>query len=249
MGAAPTPPAIADGLDAFAAAPMYHSPLADDRGYDMAYLGLKARLPELIPGYDLYIWLDGDTWVQNRAGLADLARAAANADVAAAPESDPSYWRQRLPDPKTVRFYTAIYGAAEAEHWAGYPMINAGVFAARAGSPLWALWRSELDASRERQAGSAHPIYSDQIPLHRLIASGRVSFHPIRAINNWMVCFSRPMIDEAAGRLLSPSAPHEEINIIHLAGMSKDATYLTTDGRPVSFLYSKLLDFRPRDVR
>lgn len=243
MGDARTPPSIGDGLEAFAALPMERPPLTAAGGYDMAYLGLKPRLPELVPGYDLYIWMDGDTWLQNRAGLVELARAAERAHVAAAPESDPNYWSQRLPDPKTLRFYDAIYGEAEAERWSGYPMINAGVFAARADSPLWALWRSELDASRERQAGDAHPIYSDQIPLHRLIASRRISLNPMKAINNWMVCFSRPMIDEGTRRLLTPSAPHEEINILHLAGMSKDITYLTTDGRPVSFRYSEVRDF------
>ena len=249
MGADKPPPAITDGLDAYASLPMPGHPLVASRGYDMAYLGLKPQLPELIPGYDLYIWMDGDSWLQNRAGLVELAWAADRADISAVPESDPNYWRSRLPDPKTLRYYAAIYGVAEAENWSGYPMVNAGVFAARADSPLWGLWKAELDGARERQAGDANAIYSDQIPLHRLIASRQISLQPVRAANNWMLCFARPMVDEAAQRLRVPSAPFDEINILHLAGASKDLTYLTTDGRPVSFRYSAIAEFWRRGTK
>jgi hypothetical protein len=243
MGEIPVPDAIAAGADHVVTVSKSRDDVDAQNGFDAAYLGVKARLPELIPGYDRYMWMDGDCWLQNVEGVRQAFQAADHASFAAAPQLDANYWTIPIPGDHIVRTYTAIYGEAEMRRWAYYPSINAGVFAARAGSPLWKAWGEALIDARDRQAGSAEPFYSDQTPLHRLVMSEQLSFHPLRSLNNWLVYRSPPLIDEARKTLRAPSVPFEEINIIHLAGTAKDATFQTRDGRPVSFRYRSIRAF------
>jgi hypothetical protein len=54
---------------------------------------LTARpfLPEYFPGYDMYIWIDCDAWVQNRYALDWLSHAAKDGALAIVPEADRAY--------------------------------------------------------------------------------------------------------------------------------------------------------------
>ena len=53
---------------------------------DRRFLSRAARpfLPDLVPGYSTYIWLDADVWVQQSMGLRWLIEAASGTDIAAA---------------------------------------------------------------------------------------------------------------------------------------------------------------------
>lgn len=208
------------------------------RGFRIAYLAIKPRIPEFFPGYDVYIWLDGDTWVQNPVGLDQLVHCAGLADICMHPELDPNYYAQIYPRQYMYDVYASIYGPQEAARCAGRHMLNSGVFAARADSSVWALWRKALADVRDSLGERQDAYFSDQIPLHRLIVDGRVSVHPLRAINNWLLYLGAPMLNLERRRLLAPSFPHEEINIIHLVSISKDARYRVGDsGREITFRY------------
>jgi len=242
LGGDHAPAAIAARVDRLAMPPRDDGWIPGAKGFELAFRGLKARLPELFPGYDIYVWLDGDTWVQNAAGIPELAEASAHADIAIHPELDVHYLSQPVPNDYTLMVYDRIYGPEEARLYTRRPMVNSGVFAARAGSPLWARWREALMDSRERQTGRTETFYSDQIPLHRLIHSGALTVRPLRAVNNWMVLMAMPVLNFQRRRLLVPTPPHEEIHILHLVGAAKDSIYQVGDtGRTMSFRY--------RDVR
>jgi hypothetical protein len=243
MGDTQLPEEIAGAVDHLVDIPKDRDDLAIENGFDAAYLGVKGRLPELFPDFDTYVWMDGDTWLQNAQGIQQVVRAADSADLAAAPQLDANYWSIRLPDDHTTRAYMAIYGEAETRQWALFPMINAGIFSAKAASPLWRTWTEALRDARDRQADSPHPYYSDQIPLHRLVMTGRLTLHPLSAVNNWLVWFARPILDARLGKLRAANVPFEEINIVHLAGLAKDMRYGTSDNRTVSYRYSDIRAF------
>jgi len=240
MGRAPPPEAVAAACDHLVQLDRADPALTAEQGFQFALMGVKARLPDLFPGFDTYVWMDADTWVQNPAGVRQIVRAASMADVAAAPESDPNYYRVLSPNDYTRDVYATIYGEAEARRWERFPMVNGGVVAARAGSPLWAAWKGALEEARDLQAGRDRRFYSDQIPLHRLIASGAISLYPLRAVNNWIVLQAPPLIDFNSRRLRAPTLPWEEINILHLVGWSKTGEYPLPDGRAVSFRYRRI---------
>lgn len=205
-------------------------------GSRLAYLMIKARLPEFFPGYDIYVWLDGDTWVQNRIGLYQIIQCAHFADMCAHPELDPNYFRERIPSALLLRFYGALYGDEEAEKHVGMPMFNCGVLAARGSSPMWALWREALLSVRRTMAEPGMR-FSDQVPMHRLITTGQLSVHPLKGINNWLTHAALPSVNLEYKRLMTSFYPNEEINIIHLTWVSKETKYLLPDGRETTLRY------------
>ena len=242
MGSHELPTDISASVDHTAEVPKDRDRTAAVDGFDVAYLGVKARLPELMPGFDTYVWMDGDTWLQNVEGIHQAVAAAQHAAIAAACQADANYWACPTVTHHTIRAYRSIYGEEEIK-WAVFPMVNSGVFAARASSPLWKQWLDELSSSRRNQDGRDNQYYSDQIPLHRLICSGRISFHPMRAVNNWLVSKSQPIVDMKTRKLRAPSVPWEELNIVHLTHRAKEAEYSMANGSSISFRYSNIAKF------
>ena len=193
-------------------------------GFKLAHMQLKTRLPEIFPGFSVYVWLDGDTWVQNTRGIVNAARGAAKADIAIHPQLDPHYYRNKFHGDNTVARYRNIFPEAAADIWR-YPMINSGVFAARADSKLWSEWKAILEETCERRAGGADIYFSDQVPLHYLMVMGKIAIHPLRAVDNWLVFEAVPSLNPRTRKLVVPTEPHEEINTVHLAAWGKKRSY------------------------
>ena len=59
-------------------------------------------------------------------------------------------------------------------------------------------------------------------------------------MNNWLALFATPAINLQRRRLLAPSYPFEEINIIHLAGESKNMQFTMPDGSAISLRYREI---------
>jgi hypothetical protein len=236
VGEAPAPESLTSLADIVVHVPVGDLAIKPDEGFQVACSAIKPRLPEIFPGYDIYIWLDGDTWVQNSAGLAQIAMCAPKADVCIHPQLDPNYFLCQYPDNYTLIVYEKLFGPQEKEKLARFPMINGGVFGATAASPLWKTWKAALDEMRARLMPQKSRFFSDQIPLHRLIYSGHLTIYPLRAVNNWLVLHGLPRLDKSTGRLTAPSFPYEEINIIHLVGNSKWLKY-DLDGTVTSLRY------------
>lgn len=207
-------------------------------GYAVSRLAIKARLPDLFPGHDAYVWMDGDTWLQNPAAIRRIAGHAHVADLCIHPELDANYCAQPFPGDYAIEVYGRLFGQDVRDRYVRYPMVNCGVFGATARSPLWARWADILGQVRRRQEGSPAPFFSDQIPLHYLIYSGALSFYPLRAADNWLVVFSAPRISPE-GRLTAPTFPHEEINVVHLAGTAKSQMY-SLHGRSFRLRYREV---------
>ena len=185
------------------------------RGYALARLVVKPKIPEFFPGFDTYVWLDGDTWLQNAVGIDHLLHCAQLADICMAPEADPDYFRRQVPDPHTINVYLSLFGREEMERHVHFTMLNAGVFSARADSRMWAKWKQALSELREH-ANEQNPYFSDQIPLHRLVSLGELTVHPLKAVNNWLAYHAYPAFNFERRRLLTPTFPHQEINILYL---------------------------------
>ena len=72
------------------------------KGYKTAFLAIKPRLPTIFPGFDTYIWIDADCWVQSASVVGKLVDAAQRADIAAHPELDIHYFRYKMPADRMV---------------------------------------------------------------------------------------------------------------------------------------------------
>ncbi len=200
---------------------VFDNPKPHQHGNVISANGLKPLLPQIFPGYDDYMWIDADVWVQNPIGFKQVFAAAQRADLAIHPELDPHYYMQTSPSDRTRTVYKRLFSDDLAQKTIRYPMINTGVIAARASSPLWGKWEKILKQAFAGELGGNEPFSSDQIPLHYLVFSRELKMSPLRALNNWQCHCSLPAFLVARQRLVVPSPPHEEINFLHLTGELK----------------------------
>jgi hypothetical protein len=136
--------------------------------------GLLARpfLRQYFPGFDIYLWLDADAWVQDWEAIELFRSGAARRGLAIVPEVDrgsalqygglPRWWQ-------TVRqFYEGPYGPEVAQRLCSYPLLNAGVFALHRDAPHWERWAEALHAGVQRRTD----LFSDQTALNWAVSEG-----------------------------------------------------------------------------
>jgi len=137
-----------------------------------AFQAMTARphLPRHFPGYDMYIWLDADCWVQDPQAIALLASAASQKKFAIVPEVHRSYFTlspyvQWLHD-----CYRRCYNENAANWLVYYPLLNCGVFAATGDAPQWAKWQEHLGRIIKRH--DEFFFFAEQTALNGAIREG-----------------------------------------------------------------------------
>jgi len=186
------------------------------------YKALTARpfLPRYFPGHDLYLWIDGDCWVQQGDAIELFLRAARTGRLAAAPEIHRSmrHYRHAWTEFSTINgaAYEKAFGRDVAERLIRYPLINAGVFALRADAPHWQGWAGVLGESLQRSTDM-----TDQIALNVIVYEQGFSCEPLPSRCNWPVHHATPAWDEARGLFVEPALPHEALGILHLTIYTK----------------------------
>jgi hypothetical protein len=175
-------------------------------------------LPRQFPGYDVYLWLDADTWVQSDDAVEMLVDAAAKADVVLVPEIHFQYSYMYGTNNSTKVSHRAIYQKAYGEELGNtltnLPVFNAGVFAAAASSPLWPLWQREMRDVINRTG----MLNSDQASLNRLIVADSLSVARLPPECNWMCAGALPWWDDARNAFVSPGPLPNTIRILHVSG-------------------------------
>jgi hypothetical protein len=186
------------------------------------YKALTARpfLPRYFPGHDLYLWIDGDCWVQQGDAIELFLRAARTGRLAVAPEIHRSmrHYRHAWTEFSTINgaAYEKAFGRDVAERLIRYPLINAGVFALRADAPHWQGWAGVLGESLQRSTDM-----TDQIALNVMVYEQGFSCEPLPSRCNWPVHHATPAWDEARGLFVEPALPHEALGILHLTIYTK----------------------------
>ena len=181
----------------------------------------RPYLNEIVRGYDVILWLDADTWAQHPPAVIELAEEAGRHGMAAVPEVDRGYF-------KFVEGVHAwdieadgvrrLFGPEIAQRMAHVPVVNSGVWAARADSPLWPAWRRYLQAGLGRidviddftrtveQSAFNLAIRLESLPLRRFPAS-----------YNWLACLALPHWHEGRRTLVDPNPPNDSIRIVHVS--------------------------------
>lgn len=182
--------------------------------------GLTARpfLRDYFPGYELYLWLDSDAWVQERYALERLAAAARDGDIALVTEHDPAYPPQAAAAEWRAWHLRTCFGEAAAVRRAEGDYFNAGVFALRAGAPHWALWARYFRAGLDATGGA---VCCDQTALNHLLAMGAAGVRALPARCNWLCHLGAPSYDAGQGKFCEPVAPHRPLGILHLTGHAR----------------------------
>lgn len=192
---------------------------------------LTARpfLPRYFPGYDTYLWIDADVWVQRFQGIELYRRGAQRSDLAATPHSDRSYPHR----PGVIRYrYSRIaagFGKDVADALIFQHYLNAGVFAARAGSRLWSAWAEAFQQGIDA-CGAA--VIDDQTALNYALYHRGLTAHLLPAVCNWQNHLATPAW-RPRGYFCEPYLPHAPIALMHLTFSTKEAIHSVAglDGR------------------
>lgn len=184
---------------------------------------VRPFLRKYFPGFDVYLWIDSDCWVQDGTVLDIYLRTAWSGKMAATPQIDrcyKSFYKWQRPRFNTLEFrtYHRAFGWRLANRLGRNPFVNCGVFSLRSDAPHWDLWATALRHAFRRsnvplveQAAFNHVIYHDRAPT---------GFLPAWA--NWVCIDGPPMLDESSGAYVEPQPPHRLIGILHLLGPAKD---------------------------
>lgn len=187
-----------------------------------SYRAITARphLKRYFPGFETYLWLDADVWVQDWQAVALFLEAAHLGDVAIVPEMHRSYrnFRDRRDDFEQAngRAYADAFGVEAAARYIRQPLVNAGVFAIRETSPAWQVWAAVMaDVARR----STNMI--DQIALNVAIQG-----HGLREVRlpptcNWIAHLATPAWHEEKQALVEPNPPFEKLGIVHMTLVTK----------------------------
>jgi hypothetical protein len=175
----------------------------------------RPLLPKYFPGYDVYVWLDADTWVQDWRGIAAYVNAARDYMIAITPEYDRSYVQFHGNNEDAASFrrrvYSSCFNEALAKALAVFPTINVGAFAARADSEIWGLWSTYLG---EIIKASGWRFFTEQNAMNQILRARGLRSAFLPPVYNWMTHDALPMVD--GNLLVEPYPPHEVIKIVHL---------------------------------
>lgn len=200
-------------------------------------------LAKYFPGYDVFIWMDADTWLQRPDAVGWLQLIASRNQLAIAAEMHIAY-KRHYNDREIFGKYAIFkdfFGSKVAEEFGFSPSLNVGVFALHKDAPHWRVWREIMHEVLQvessffaEQTSLDYAVYRDQLP---------VGWLPAQA--NWLCHQALPMYCPRQGLLVEPIVPYAPLWIVHLTMATKnmDLKLPTTRG---DFIDSKLNyhDFR-----
>src|ERR1700758_4659091 len=176
-------------------------------------------LPRHFPGYEIYLWIDADAWLQDGRAIDLYIDAAGHDKLAITPEIDRAYKRHyKRPKPfgwtLAWKNYRQAFGWRAANRPGRNPMVNCGVFALRRDAPHWDEWARVLAQVLQR----TQFFFVEQTALNYVIFGEHLPVNFLPAYCNWMPGDAPPAFDARRGLFVEPYAPYEAIGVMHLAG-------------------------------
>ncbi|MDE2229180.1 MAG: hypothetical protein KGL11_09090 [Alphaproteobacteria bacterium] len=188
----------------------------------------RPHLPKHFPGYDIYLWIDADCWVQDADVLDLFIRGAAKGSLAIVPEIDRGYWTiHKRPKfwGQNQKAFAWAFGLREGYRYGRNAILNAGVFALKGDAPHWRLWSENYARALKRfrlgprtYKGNISFFLSDQTSLNRAVFVQGAPATLLPAYCNWFCGKGTPMFDAKKTLVVEPHEPHRKLGIIHLAG-------------------------------
>jgi len=186
--------------------------------------------PRYFPGYEIYVQIDTDAWVQRWEAIELYINAARKGRLAITPQIDRAYspfYKRPRRYWKTQNFdaFNWSYGWKVADRLARNPILNAGVFALRGDAPHWAAWANAIERALSRKTllprkGWPHLPYKlvEQTALNYVVFGDKLPAAFLPAWCNWMCGLAVPMVDDEKGLLVEPNEPFHPLGVVHFAG-------------------------------
>jgi hypothetical protein len=187
----------------------------------LAFL-VRPFLPSYAPGFDIYLWIDSDVWLQSPDALLAMIAGAEERGMAIAHENEAGYRFQPWLFLWTAKHFLIGYGPARGAWLLSRPHLNAGIFAIARDAPHWDAWADRYRVAIER-TGRLTP--HDQFALNQAIYQGGLEVAILPANANWICDRGVPMWNDEAEAFCEPYAPYRVLSALHLAGPAKRTSY------------------------
>lgn len=190
-------------------------------------LAARPFLRTYFPGYDVYVWIDADIWIQTPEAINSLIEAAAQSSaIHMIVEFDRCYCRffqhaglwQIYHD-----WYKSIFGEDVAVGMTLKPMLNAGVFALSKDSPVWEGWRRiYTEVLQKATLEMPQNFMADQLGLNVILYLQNMPHVAMPAHFNWLTFHALLKFDPGTGLYVEPLPPYRPISQIHLTQPVKE---------------------------
>ena len=206
-------------------------------------------LPEHFPGYDLYFWMDADTWVQDWRGVEAFLEGGRRKKMTLTSQADRAYpkgmrvkWLWRWPF-KARSFYFSnarrAFGMKTAKEIFPYHVVLAGAFCLHKDALHWKRWQELIIKALDK----GKVFTAEQLTLGIMTHLEKYPTEILPAYLHWL-CEFKPLWDKERQIFVEPFLPHEPIGILHLSGfdeirVNRAATtdFQTTDGGTIEYTY------------
>jgi lipopolysaccharide biosynthesis glycosyltransferase len=188
----------------------------------------RAFLPDYFPGFEKYLWIDADAWVNDWSCLEMYFKGSDNNTLSISSSADRSYGRvlkvgwifsniafiksQNYKHAKSSGFSNKI-----AREVALKPHLNIGVFCLEKNSLHWEVWQKNLKEALKK----GRIFGSEQIAMNVTIYCDNMKVEILPAYCNWFL-IDNLKYDQNNSSFVEPYVPNHKIGIIHLAGKAAD---------------------------
>jgi len=203
----------------------------------MRALTARPHLRRYFPGYDVYVHMDADTWLQDWRTIELFVSAAVERGFAIAPELDRSYSplvAGMFESDLKQRIYSRYFNEETTRKLAHLPLLNAGVFAASAAAPHWQAWH-DLLARVYAEIGQLAAqedfavYYAEQFCLNAVVRGLSDPPALLPAWCNWMCHRALPYCSDDGSVLYEPNPPYRKLGVIHLTSDTKNGKWQLRD--------------------
>ena len=198
-------------------------------------------------GYEQYIWLDADTFVQNNKFIDKFYTASKKGKISICTETDINY----LNNQSNSNFKKIFFNIFKIKGWTyknnkkylnkkfaefqiDKPLFNAGVFSIPKESKLWADWKN-LYKKILLNAKNEYALNMDQASLNYCLYKNLSRVNIFDAKYNWLVKNKTPLICTKTNKYYSNQIPCEEISILHLTHIDykKEIQFLSLNNKKI----------------
>lgn len=207
-------------------------------------------LPQIFPGYDIYVWMDADTWIQNWDHVELFLKGAEKGKITLTAQVDRAYprggarvkWLGQFPL-KIRGFYFSnalqAFDFKTAKALLPFHVLLAGMFALRADAPHWPRWQELVKTAMTK----GKIFTAEQLCIGKMCYLEGYGYEALPGYAHWL-CEFKPQWDTAKEMFVEPFLPHEELGVLHISGFDKmridrreTTDFQTTDGKTIEYTY------------
>lgn len=188
----------------------------------------KFYMQEYFPGYENYIWLDSDTWINCKKTFEMYLLGANEKGFAICPQIDRASprlinikWLFNFPIKINSINYKNISRSVSrklGKKYAGYFTLNGGCFSYNSKFKDIEIIRKNLKIASKK----GRIFGTDQVALALSMFEDSLEFELLPSYCNWICEHHLPKFCENKQLFVEPYVPHHNIAVIHLAGLDSE---------------------------